>query len=158
VAAEFAQRLATQSRYHPRAALLEHRFAELLPELVWQIGPRELAAIAGRLIEQSLSGPPTVTTDHLHASAVSVAEQANLISERLRRSQTASFADLVADVAHQPSMVVARFLALLELYRSGALAFDQLEALGPLTVRWVGLDRTVSVDDEYAGTKGSPDD
>ena len=33
---------------------------------------------------------------------------------------------------------VARFLALLELFREGAVAFDQVTPLGELTVRWTG--------------------
>jgi segregation and condensation protein A len=34
--------------------------------------------------------------------------------------------------------VVARFLALLELYRDGYVGFDQMDALGELHVRWSG--------------------
>jgi segregation and condensation protein A len=35
---------------------------------------------------------------------------------------------------------VARFLALLELFRENAVAFDQVSPLGELTVRWTGGD------------------
>jgi segregation and condensation protein A len=35
---------------------------------------------------------------------------------------------------------VARFLALLELFRDGAVAFEQLTPLGELTIRWTGAD------------------
>jgi segregation and condensation protein A len=34
--------------------------------------------------------------------------------------------------------VIARFLGLLNLYRNKAVAFDQDEPMGPLTVRWTG--------------------
>jgi len=44
---------------------------------------------------------------------------------------------LVADCAHTTA-VVARFLALLELYREGAITFDQQDALGVLRVRCGG--------------------
>ncbi len=37
-------------------------------------------------------------------------------------------------------MVVARFLALLDLYRQGALRFEQVVALGELQISWVGSD------------------
>jgi segregation and condensation protein A len=48
--------------------------------------------------------------------------------------------------------VVARFLALLELYREGMVGFDQVQALGELTVRWTGGDGPVELEiDEYAG-------
>ena len=36
----------------------------------------------------------------------------------------------------QPGVVVARFLAVLELYRHSAIGFEQLEPLGELTLRW----------------------
>jgi segregation and condensation protein A len=49
--------------------------------------------------------------------------------------------------------VVGRFLALLELYREGVLAFDQAAALSELRVRWiagaVGATDDPSVDEEY---------
>jgi segregation and condensation protein A len=51
---------------------------------------------------------------------------------------------------------VARFLALLELYRDGAVAFDQMVPLGELSIRWTGDDDTsMAVEDEY---EASPED
>jgi segregation and condensation protein A len=101
-----------------------------------------------------------VGLDHLHAPAVSVREQAALIVERLRRTRTASFRVLIAD-ADATIVVVARFLALLELFREGAVAFDQATALGELTVRWTGSeDGEVDVDDDYEqpSDEAPPDD
>jgi segregation and condensation protein A len=57
--------------------------------------------------------------------------------ERLGSGQWASFAQLVAD-CKVPVEIVGRFLALLELYRSRAVAFDQSEPLGVLQVSWTG--------------------
>ncbi|MGH3991742.1 MAG: segregation and condensation protein A, partial [Pseudonocardiaceae bacterium] len=81
--------------------------------------------------------PPTVSLTHLHAVHVSVREHAALLRTRLARAGGGSFRDLVADCEHTLE-VVARFLALLDLYREGVLAFDQVDALGELHVRWVG--------------------
>ena len=80
---------------------------------------------------------PTVGLAHLHAPAVSVREQAVIIGDRLRRERVASFRSLVAD-ADSTLVVVARFLALLELFRESAIGFEQAEALAELTVRWTG--------------------
>ena len=92
---------------------------------------------------------PTVGLDHLHAPAVSVREQAALVVDRLRRERTCSFRTLVAD-ADSTLVIVARFLALLELFREAAIAFDQAEALGELTVRWTGEDEgEIDVGDEF---------
>jgi segregation and condensation protein A len=99
---------------------------------------------------------PMVGLDHLHVSKVSVREQAALIVDRLRRTRSVSFRVLVADAEGTP-IVVARFLAVLELFREGAVAFDQVVALGELTIRWTGSeDGDVAVADEFEGT-GDPD-
>ena len=46
-----------------------------------------------------------------------------------------TFRDLVAD-AGERLVVVARFLALLELARQRVVSFDQVAPLGALTIRW----------------------
>jgi segregation and condensation protein A len=150
VAATFAARIAAESLRHPRQAGVEPQFAALLPELVIGITPEQLARLAA-----SVSRPrprPEVGLDHLHVSRVSVREQAAVIVERLRRVRSSSFRALVAD-ADGVVVVVARFLALLELFREGAVAFDQVTPLGELTVRWTGVDDgEVAVVDEFDGT------
>ncbi len=152
VAATLADRMATESRRRPRAVGVEPQFAALLPELVLGVGPDQLAMIAARAMQPRPE--PTIGLDHLHAPAVSVREQAALIVERLRRSRSTSFRALVAD-ADAMIVVVARFLALLELFREGAVAFDQAAALGELTIRWTGTeDGDIEVVDEFDDVGG----
>jgi len=92
---------------------------------------------------------PMVSMDHLHAPAVSVKEQAGILVIALRRSRTSTFRQLVAD-CEGTLVVVARFLALLELYREGAVTFDQMDPLGELHIRWTGTDDgEVDVEDEF---------
>jgi segregation and condensation protein A len=149
VAATFVQRIAAEGLRAVRAVSVEPQFAQLLPELVLGITPDQLAAIAARAMLPK--APPTVGLDHLHAPAVSVREQAALIVERLRRTRSASFRVLIAD-ADATIVVVARFLALLELFREGAVAFDQVTPLGELTIRWTGADDgDIAVEDEFDG-------
>ena len=153
VAGTLSERIAAESRYRPRAVPVEPHFARLLPELVLGITPEQLAMIAAKAMVPKT--PPTVGLDHLHAPTVSVREQAVLIVDRLRRVRTASFRVLVAD-ADTTIVVVARFLALLELFREGVVAFDQAVALGDLTVRWTGSDTgEVAVVDEFDGDTDS---
>jgi len=150
VAAALVDRLAGEARRVPRAVPVEPRFAKLLPELVLGLSPDQFAAIAARVMTPK--PPPMVGLEHLHAPAVSVREQAALVIERLRRSRSASFRALIAD-AGSPLVVVARFLALLELFREGAVGFDQVTPLGELTVRWTGADEgEIAVDDEFDGS------
>ena len=147
VAGTFAERIATAGRMTARQAGLDPHFAALLPELVMGITPEQLAIIAARAITPKVV--PTVGLDHLHAPAVNVREQAALIVERLRQSRSCSFRSLVAD-ADSTLVIVARFLALLELFHESVLVFDQSEALGELMVQWTGQDDgEIGVSDEF---------
>ncbi len=151
VAAWLAERLASEGRRFPRAVALEPQVAALLPELVWQIGPNELAIFAAHALSTKHL-PATVDTSHLYATKVSVREQATILVHRLRRGRSASFRSLVAD-AGSTLVVVARFLAVLELFREGAVSFEQVTPLGDLTVRWTGADDgDVDVQDDYDAT------
>jgi segregation and condensation protein A len=138
VAATIEDRLTTEGRRFPRTVQLEPQLAALLPELVWRIGPEQLAALAARALAPRQQ-PPGVDVSHLHAPVVSVREQAVVLVGRLRRGGAASFRALVSD-ASSTGVVVVRFLALLELFREGAVAFDQVTPLGELTVRWTGTE------------------
>ena len=147
LAAHFADRMATHGRLMPRQAGLEPHFATLLPELILGISPEQLALIAARAMVPKM--PPTVGLAHLHAVQVSVAEQASILVARLRSTGECTFKSLVAD-ADSTLVIVARFLAVLELFRENAIAVDQSEPLGDLVVRWIGPDDTeIVVHDDY---------
>ena len=111
-------RLAGESRRHPRAVGLEERFATLLPEVLIGIGLDQFAALAAKALEPK--AVPEVSLQHIHAARVSVREQAALIVERLQRSGTMTFRALCGD-SPDTLTTVARFLALLELFREGAV-------------------------------------
>ena len=148
VAAVLDGRLADESRRHPRAVGLEERFATLLPEVLIGIGLEQFAALAARAMEPK----PVleVSLHHIHAPAVSVREQAVVVVERLRRSGTMTFRALCGD-SPDTLTTVARFLSLLELFREGAVSFDQVTPLGELTVRWTGSDEDEFDIDEFDG-------
>jgi segregation and condensation protein A len=139
----------TGSRRWPRAVTLESRYAEALPELVLNIGPTRLAQLAAKALAPKV--PPVVSIDHVHLVRVSVREHAGILRDKLIHLRLATFRALCSDCASTLE-VVARFLALLELYREGMVAFEQVEALGELTVRWTGPDDGADLTvDEYAG-------
>lgn len=143
VAQWVSRRLDEAGRSFPRAVPLEPHFAALLPELVMTVGPDALAALAGQALAPK-PGPPAVELSHLHDPAVSVREEGARVMERLRRQGTLTFRTLVDDAA-STAVVIARFLSLLELFRAGAVTFDQAVALGELHVRWTGGDATFTV-------------
>jgi segregation and condensation protein A len=135
VAAVLEGRLAGESLRHPRAVGLEDRYAGLLPEVLIGIGLDAFAALAAKALEPKPE--LELSLQHIHAPAVSVREQAELVVDRLRRTGTMTFRALCGD-APDVLTKVARFLALLELFREHAVAFDQVSPLGELTVRWTG--------------------
>ncbi|WP_258037679.1 ScpA family protein [Streptomyces sp. SM5] len=147
VAEIFQDRLDSEARRHPRTVGLEPHHAELLPEVVISIGPDGFARLAAKAMQPRPE--PQVYVDHIHAPLVSVREQAEVVVARLRAEGETSFRALTED-APDTLTVVARFLALLELYREKAVALDQEEALGELLVRWAGAEGTEPlVTDEF---------
>ncbi|MEW2285713.1 segregation/condensation protein A [Streptomyces sp. NPDC047841] len=144
----FDRRLDDEARRRPRTVGLEPQHAELLPEVVISIGPEGFARLAVKAMQPRPK--PQVYVDHIHAPLVSVQEQAGIVVARLRELGEASFRALIEDT-DDTLTVVARFLALLELYREKAVALEQEAALGELTVRWTGGDTDAAprVTDEF---------
>ena len=129
----FAGQLETESARHVRSVRLEEKYRQQTPELIWTLTPADFAALATlALTPKEL---PSVGLDHLHAPLVSIREQAAHVVAILRAAETVSFRELIVD-ADAKGVVIARFLAVLELYRRGALSFDQIEPLGELSLRW----------------------
>ncbi|MCL7494174.1 segregation/condensation protein A [Streptomyces sp. MCA2] len=133
----FSGRLADEARRHPRTVGLEPHLAELLPEVVISTGAEGFAKLAVKAMQPKAR--PQVYVDHIHAPLVSVREQAEVMMARLREAGESSFQELCAD-APDTLTVVARFLALLELYRERVVVLEQEEALGALNVRWTGAE------------------
>lgn len=153
-------RLADEAHRYPRAVGLEERYATLLPEVLIGLGLEQFAELAAKALEPK----PVleVSLQHIHAAKVSVREQAVLVVERLRRSGTMTFRALCGDSPDRLT-TVARFLSLLELFREGAVAFEQVAALGELTIRWTGADdEEIEITDEFDGAppeaEETPDD
>ena len=132
----FSTGLQAEDARHARSVRLEDRFRAQVPELVWTLTPTDFAALA--LLAMTPREIPTVGLTHLHAPLVSIREQAAVVVTLLRAAESLTFRELIAG-ASEPGVVVARFLSVLELYRHGALSFEQLEPLGELTLRWTAV-------------------
>jgi len=144
-------RLADEALRYPRSVGLEERYASLLPEVLIGIGLDQFAGLAARALEPKPE--PELSLQHLHVNRVSVREKAALVVERLRRTGTMTFRALCGD-SPDTLTTVARFLSLLELFREGAVAFEQAAALSELTIRWTGTDDASAEDlvtDEFEG-------
>lgn len=146
----FQELEATALRRYPRAVTLEDCYLGLLPEVQIGMGARGFAEMATAVFRPK-PPPPTVSLDHIHSSPVSVALHTAAMREILSARGLATFGELIAGCT-QTVEVVARFLGLLNLYRDAAVAFDQPEPLGQLTVRWTGEiadGAAVVADEEY---------
>ena len=147
IAATFSERIATADKSFARVVALDPALAALLPEVLIGVGAARFAAIAERVLTPKVA--PVVAIQHLHMALVSVAEESKMVVEALRHSKSLSFRNLIAD-ADSTLVVVARFLALLDLYRQGVLRFDQVIALGELQISWTGsLEGEVEITDEF---------
>jgi len=138
VAEMFAELEAAALRSYPRAVSLEERFSDLLPPVHLGLDGDQFAQLAaGAFTPRPV---PTVGLSHLHIPRVSVPEHAKRMVELLAErgaGQWMTFTELVAECT-APIEIVARFLGVLELYRSKAVLFEQSEPLGPLQVSWTG--------------------
>jgi segregation and condensation protein A len=147
IAATFNERIAAADKSFARVVALDPALAALLPEVLIGVGAQRFAAIAERVLTPKVA--PVVAVQHLHMALVSVAEESKMVVEALRHSKSLSFRNLIAD-ADSTLVVVARFLALLDLYRQGVLRFDQVIALGELQIGWTGsLEGEVEITDEF---------
>jgi segregation and condensation protein A len=147
IAATFAERIALADKSFARVVALEPALSALLPEVLIGVGAARFAAIAERVLTPKTI--PVVSVEHLHLPLVSVIEESKRVVEALRRSTSLSFRNLIAD-ADSTLVIVARFLALLDLYRQGVLRFNQVIALGELQISWTGsLEGEVEVSDEF---------
>lgn len=133
VAQWFSDKLEAESTRHIRTVRLEERFRNQVPELIWTTSVEDFAALA--MLAMAPREIPTLGLDHLHAPLVSIREQAGVVVTKLRSGKPVTFRELVADAA-VAGVIVARFLAVLELYRHAALSFAQDEPLGDLTITW----------------------
>jgi segregation and condensation protein A len=129
----FAGELDAEATRHYRSVRLEEKYRQQTPELVWTVTVEDFAALAAlALAPREL---PSVGLEHLHAPLVSIREQAAYVVTLLRQGEAMTFRQLIAG-AELKGVIIARFLAILELYRGASVSFDQLEPLGELTIRW----------------------
>jgi len=137
VAQWFSDQLDPESTRHVRTVRLEDRFRKQVPELIWNTSKEDFAALA--MLAMAPREIPVVGLDHLHAPLVSIREQAATVVNKLRSGKPMTFRELVAD-AVVAGVIVARFLAVLELYRHAAISFAQDEPLGDLTIEWTATN------------------
>ncbi len=143
----FQAKIEEGEKSFPRTVALEAHLAELLPEVVLGVSPDRFAALAERALTPRTD--PTLSVQHLHLPLVSVAEQALEIAALLKERKVLTFRGLTEGETNR-FVLIARFLGLLELYREGAVRFQQVVSFGELSVEWIAPeDRILTISDEF---------
>lgn len=143
----FQAKIEEGEKSFPRTVALEAHLAELLPEVVLGVSPDRFAALAERALTPRTD--PTLSVQHLHLPLVSVAEQALEIAALLKERKVLTFRGLTEGETNR-FVLIARFLGLLELYREGAVRFQQMVSFGELSVEWIAPeDRILTISDEF---------
>jgi segregation and condensation protein A len=143
----FQAKIEEGEKSFPRTVALEPHLAELLPEVVLGVSPDRFAALAERALTPRTD--PTLSVQHLHLPLVSVAEQALEIAALLKERKVLTFRGLTEGETNR-FVLIARFLGLLELYREGAVRFQQMVSFGELSVEWIAPeDRILTISDEF---------
>lgn len=147
IADVFQAKIEEGEKSFPRTVALEPHLAELLPEVVLGVSPDRFAALAERALTPRTD--PTLSVQHLHLPLVSVAEQALEIAALLKERKVLTFRGLTEGETNR-FVLIARFLGLLELYREGAVRFQQMVSFGELSVEWIAPeDRILTISDEF---------
>ena len=127
--------LASGEAFHGRSVALEPRFMDLAPDLLARISADDIASAAARV----LAPKPVVRLDisHLAPIRASVRDAIGEVADRLRAGGAATLTELCSHVGERLEVVV-RFLALLELFKAGAIELEQSDRFGDIQASWTG--------------------
>ncbi|MEA2507577.1 MAG: segregation and condensation protein [Actinomycetota bacterium] len=151
-----ASKLEEGAAFHGRSVPLEPQFLEVAPDLLERVTASKLGVTAGRVL--ALKPVPQLDTSHLTPIRVSVRDAIAEVSGRLASAGEMSFDELCAG-SEQRMDVIVRFLALLELLKSGAVLLEQARLFGDIMARWTGeidAEKVIRQADEYSMDQGAP--
>jgi segregation and condensation protein A len=150
-----ASKLEEGAAFHGRSVPLESQFLDVAPDLLERVTAAKLGATAGRAL--AVRPTPQLDTSHLTPIRVSVRDAIAEVSDSLASAGEMSFDDLCAGSDDRMEVIV-RFLALLELLKSGAILLDQAHLFGEIIARWTGeVDAGTAIGeaDEYNMDQGA---
>jgi segregation and condensation protein A len=134
-ARELERMASVAGRSYPRVAGLEDRFLALTPDLMEGVTPDRLRAAFLKAMQPKPS--VRVTLDHVAPIRASVRDAVIELLDELPRAGRITFRRLTSDLGERLEIVV-RFLAVLELFKQGAVELEQVESFGEITIVWLG--------------------
>ena len=129
------RRLEEGLSFHARDAGMEEPYASLTPDILARTAPEDLARAAALVLAPRPE--PRLDVSHVNPIRATVREAIETVAARLSTRTEASFEELCADAAETIEVVV-RFLALLELFKAGAIDIEQADRFGSIKARWTG--------------------
>lgn len=132
--AQIFSRLADEAdQSFPRTVGPDERFADTLPDMlegttVTRLRNAAISALTPKPV-------PTVDLFHINPIKTTVADAVVELLDELPRVGRISFRRLTADLADRIEVII-RFLALLELFKQGAIDLEQPERFGDIDVVW----------------------
>ncbi|MDX2380065.1 MAG: ScpA family protein [Acidimicrobiia bacterium] len=151
VSGVFAQLADDASRSFPRLVGPDERFADAVPDLLEGTTVTRLRNAAVRALTPR--PVPVVDLFHVDPITITVADAVAELVDELPRIGAISFRRLTADLADRIEVIV-RFLAVLELFKQGAVDLDQPERFGDIQVEWIAdanFDESDVLVDLYEG-------
>jgi segregation and condensation protein A len=151
VAGVFAGLADQASRSFPRVVGPDERFDEVTPDL---LEGTTIARLRNAAIRALTPKPvPVVDLFHVNPITITVADAVTELAEELPRAGRISFRRLTADLADRIEVIV-RFLAVLELFKQGAVDIDQSDRFGEIEIEWTAgsdFDHSSILVDTYEG-------
>ncbi len=128
---ELAARMESEGRMHPRAAGLEEQFLKLMPDYLEGVTLRGLAVLCADLDRRREVF--LLQAEHVASMPISLELHMESVRRTLQKRGRATFSELL-EAGASPEVVVATFLAILELYKRGVLDVRQESVFGEIEV------------------------
>jgi segregation and condensation protein A len=151
VASVFNELSEDADRSFARAVGPDERYEGLAPDLLEGTSVQRLRNAAIRALTPTPT--PVVDLHHVNPIRITVADAVAELVDELPRVGRIGFRRLTADLVERIEVIV-RFLAVLELFKQGAVELDQAERFGDIEITWTGgdhLDADELVVDVYEG-------
>ena len=133
VAQVFARLADDADQSFPRVVGPDERFAAVVPDM---LEGTSLTSLRNAAIRALTPRPePVVDLYHVNPITTTVADAVAELLDELPRAGRITFRRLTADFADRIEVII-RFLAVLELYKQGAVELDQPERFGDIEVTW----------------------
>jgi len=135
----------------PRVVGPDERFDAVVPDM---LEGTSVARLRNAAIKALTPKPvPVVDLYHVNPITTTVADAVGELLDELPRAGRITFRRLTADLAERIEVII-RFLALLELFKQGAIELDQPERFGDIEVIWAAgedFDTESVLIDTYEG-------